>query len=182
MINLIPPQGHSALHHEYILRVGALYGFLLGGVLVAGTVLMIPTYVLTGSQLEAVRSDNSENAEATQSFSRASDEIKTANAVMSQLKVNEESVAYSAIIEEIVRSAPSGITFNTFQIRPAEKESTDLTVQGLASTRNALATFKSALEVSPLFEKAEIPISDLARDTNLPFVVTITLKKSITTP
>ncbi len=180
MINLIPPQGHSALRHEYMLRIASMYCFILGGVLVASAALMIPTYVLTSSQLEAVRSDNSENHETTQAFSRASEEIKTATAMMSQLRVTESAIVYSTIIEEIVRSAPNGIAFTTFQGRPEEDELTQITIQGLASTRNALASFKNALESSVMFEKADIPISDLARDTNLPFVVTVTLSEEET--
>lgn len=177
MINLIPPQGHSALRHEYLLRVASMYCFILGGVFVASAALMIPTYVLTSAQLNAVRSDNSENQETTQAFSRASEEIKTASAMLSQLRISQTSVVYSTLIEEIVRNAPSGIAFTTFQGRPEEGA---ITIQGLASTRNALASFKNALEASPMFEKADIPISDLARDTNLPFVITVTLSDTVT--
>jgi hypothetical protein len=184
MINLIPPHGRTALTHEYILRVGSLYGFVIGGVLMASAALMVPTYVLTGSQLKALRMESPETEEIKSAFDRASEEIKIANALASQLRVREKSseYMYSQIIEEIVRSASGGIVFANFQGGDEEKGLREIMIQGTAANRSTLAEFKASLEAAPLFEKADIPISDLARDTNLPFVVTVTLADTIATP
>lgn len=175
MINLIPPHGHTALRHEYVLRVITMYAFIFCGILLASTALMAPTYILTGAQLKAVRSDNPDMEHIRASFEAASDEIKIANAIMGQLRFNETDRTYSKVIEEIVRSADSGIVFMNFQASHTEGALTEIVVQGTAKSRNTLASFKTVLEESPLFEKAVIPIADLARDTNLPFAVTITL-------
>lgn len=179
MINLIPPHGQTALTHEYMLRVGSVYCFILAGVLAASTALMIPTYVLTSSQLKTVQSGTNEMESTSVAFEKAAEEVKRANAVMAQLRINSALPVYSEIVEEIVRIAPAGISFTTFRTAnsdaAAEEAAPEILVQGHATNRNALATFKTALEDNALFETATVPISDLARDTNLPFVVTITL-------
>lgn len=175
MINLIPPKGHTALKHEYLLRVAALYGFMLSGVLAAGTILMIPTYVLVSSQLSTVRPDDVQMEKTKKTYDEALKHIQGANTVMAQLRGGIPNIDMSKIIEEIVRVAPSGVVFSTFQAVRVGADLKTIDVQGEAATRKTLAALKNALEESPLFETANVPISDLARENKLPFVVTITL-------
>lgn len=174
MINLIPPKGHTALKHEYMLRVGALYGFMLAGVFAASAILMIPTYVLVSSQLNSVRPDD-HMEETQEAYKNALGNIQEANIVMAQLRGGMSNIEISTVIKEIVQVAPKGVVFKTFQAARAEGLLKTVDIQGQATTRKTLAALKNALEASPLFESANVPISDLARENNLPFVVTITL-------
>lgn len=180
MINLIPPKGHTALKHEYILRVGAVYGFLLAGVLGAGAILMMPTYVLVSSQLTSVRPDEAQMSATKQTYSDARVTVQQANAVMAQLRNAIPNIEMSDVIEEVVRVAPEGVVLSTFQAEREGKDLKKINIQGKAATRKTLAALKSSLEASSLFATAEVPISDLARENNLPFVVTVTLKESVT--
>jgi hypothetical protein len=175
MINLIPPNGAAALRYEYILRIVSVYGVILGGIFLASAALMVPTYVLTSAQLKTAHSNSEEMEKTKEAFAKAAGEIKQVNAVMSNLRFEENPVTYSEIIEEVVRSASEGITLSTFKASHEGETIRTVVVQGVASNRRSLARFKDALEASLLFEKAELPISDLARDTNLPFVVTLTM-------
>lgn len=179
MINLIPPKGHSALKHEYYLRVGSLYGFVLAGVFVAGTLLTIPTFVLVSSQLNAVRPDGNEMEETKKIYDTAFKHIQGANTVMAQLRGKTSNIEMSKVIEEIVRVAPEGVVFSRFQAMRNGVVLQTVEVQGEAATRKTLAALKNALEASPLFETANVPISDLARENKLPFAVTITISDSM---
>jgi Tfp pilus assembly protein PilN len=178
MINLIPPKGHVSLKHEYVLRVVSVYALILTGVFVAGTLLTIPTYVLVSSQLNAVRSDNAHIEVITETYNDALAKIQSANTLMAQLRGTVSRRETSNIIEEVIRVAPGGITLHTFHVSREEGDIKSINVQGLAKTRNALATLKNELEASPLFLTATIPISDLARESDLPFVVTVALEGS----
>ena len=180
MINLIPPKGHTALKHEYMLRVGALYGFMLAGVFAASTILMIPTYVLVSSQLNSVRPNDEHMEETKEAYGNALGNIQEANAVMAQLRGGMPNIEISTVIKEIVQVAPKGVVFKTFQAARAEGILKTVDIQGQATTRKTLAALKNALEASPLFESAIVPISDLARENNLPFVITITLAEEST--
>ena len=173
MINLVPPQGHIALKHEYILRVASVYGFLLGGVFFASAALMIPTYVLVSTQLTGARDESSRIEETKAAFDMAFGEIKIANTAMAQLRKESDGIPVSDVIVEIVKSAPRGISFTTFQAVREGAELKQIQIQGRATNRSTLASLKSALEASTLFTQAIIPISDLARDTDLSFVVTV---------
>ncbi len=182
MINLIPPNGHSALKHEYILRIASLYGFILGGVFLASAALMVPTYVLTSAQLKTAHKDSAAMETMKAAFAEAAGEIKRINAVMTALRIEKDPVLYSEIIEEIVRSSGEGVTLSTFRGSHTGEKLSSVVVQGTASNRRSLAAFKNTLEASPLFAEAELPIADLARDTNLPFVVTLTMATTTVSP
>jgi Tfp pilus assembly protein PilN len=176
MINLIPHKGQVALKHEYTLRVASVYGFMLGGVFLASTALLVPTYVLTSTQLSVAQDESSNIEETRAAFDSAFGEIKVANTVMAQLRKEQDAIAISTVIEEIVKSAPHEVTFTTFQTTREGVRLKEIRVQGIAKNRIALSTFKNAIEASPLFLQALVPIADLARDTDLPFVITITLE------
>lgn len=184
MINLIPPKGHTALMHEYVLRVISVYGFMLAGVFLASAALMIPTYVLTSSQLTGAQSESSKVEETKAAFNEAFGEIKVANTVMAQLKKEVDVTPVSTVVEEIVRLAPRGIQFTTFMVAKEGNVLTEIQVQGIASDRSTLSSFKNTLEASAYFSQALVPISDLAHDTKLPFVVTVSLENQTasTTP
>lgn len=181
MINLIPPHGHTALKHEYLLRVASVYGFLFSGVLIASTILMIPTYVLTSSQLSGAMDESSRVVETKRAFDTAFEEIKEANTIMAQLRRESNAIPATTLIEEIVRVTPLGIEFNAFHVTKENELPSKIQVQGVATNRSALASFKNTLEASPFFLSALVPIADLARDTNLPFLVTIELEAGATT-
>jgi len=178
MINLLPPKGHTSLKHEYVLRVISLYGFMLAIVFISGTILLIPTYVLVSSQLNSVRPDDDEGEATKKTFAEASLHIQNANTVMAQLRSITPNVQTSSIITDIIRLAPKGITFHTFQAKREANFLKAIDVQGFAETRNALAALKNAIESSSTFLSASVPISDLARETNLPFVMTISLNEA----
>ena len=177
MINLIPHKGHVALKHEYTLRVASVYGFLFAGVFVATAALLVPTYVLTSAQFSGAQDDSSNIEKTKAAFDTAFGEIKVANTVMAQLRKEQDVTQISTIIGEIVSLAPREVLFTTFQTEREGAVLKDIRVQGVAKNRIALATFKNALEASPRFLQALVPISDLARDTDLPFVITITFEE-----
>lgn len=175
MINLIPPQGRAALRHEYLLRIGSVGAFLLSGAFLIGAVLLAPTYVLTSSQVTGARGQSSEMEETKRAFDSAFGEIRVANTIMAQLRKTDTLTPITKTLEEAVRVAPPGIRFNGFSLDRKNGGLSQIVIQGVADTRRTLASFKTTLEASDTFEEAVIPISDLARETELPFAITVTL-------
>ena len=81
----------------------------------------------------------------------------------------------SIAIEEIEKIADGSIAFRSFSIgEPGLNGIIQIQAQGVAPTREILVKFKTDILASESFKTAEIPISDLAQDVNLPFVMTIT--------
>lgn len=178
MINLIPPEGHASLRLEYRLRLMVSVLFLLTSVMVFLGVALIPTYVLTSSQINTQKSESEKNAGNT-TFTDAEADIRTANTLATQLSTMTQPILFSTIIDAIQKDATQAITLNRFYIQTADNGEVAVQIQGVATTRSALASFKHTLEANSLFLKAELPISDLARDTQLPFAIKITMRNKI---
>lgn len=169
MINLIPPEGFKVLKREYLLRVGATSGFIVGVVLLALTASLAPTYILTSAQIKEYKTRIDNVGDEAQSFIDAQKEVEKTQTLLVQLYASTSSSLASNSIREIERIAPDGITFKAFNIENTQGVAKTVQLQGIASTRETLIRFKNQLEASESFEKAEIPIADFARDVNLPF-------------
>lgn len=175
MINLIPPEGHKALKREYILRVGATLSLLFASVALLLAVALIPTYVLIAAQLNAFALESAQETKKGDALKDINAEVNMTKELLAQLKTTPEKVPVSAIIEEIQKHTPALVVFDTFYIESGTDGVERIQVQGNAATREALARLKNELESSAMFEKAEVPIADLARDVDLSFAITITL-------
>lgn len=179
MINLIPPRGHKVVLREYWVHMGSAWGFLLSGVFVAVLLLFIPSYVLVTSQLRTVEWEQSNTSDTEEMFQSAEEEISEANTAIMQLQRKREGAALSLVVDTLWNEAVSGITLRRIELTRTEEGALEpVEVQGGASTREALAAYKIALERAALFETATIPISNLAREADLSFEVTVTLSSA----
>ena len=74
----------------------------------------------------------------------------------------------SEVIEKVILEKSSGIRLMSFSwIEKEGKHS--LTVSGVASDRQALLAFQTQLNSAEEFSKITLPVSDLAKDKNIPF-------------
>lgn len=179
MINLIPSEGKSVTKLEYWARVTAVWSFLFLGVCIVATLLLLPSYVLLATQLQVLNSEVDKTQANAASFKEIEVQVEETNIVIDQLATKSPSIPASAIIDAVAGARNEGVQINRYIFALSEKGGKDsahsIQIQGEARTREVLARFKTDLEKVPLFETASVPLSDLARETELPFVITITL-------
>ena len=175
MINLLPPQAKKNLTKEYWLRIFSVWALLVSGLCLILSALLLPTYILIHSQFNLLAVEDQKNNEIEGKFRMAEASVIEANKLAEVLSQSLTNSDFTSIIEAIhsVRTQDIQLTM----INLAQGDAHTVQVQGEAASRASLIQFKSALESSPLFESALIPLSDFARDTKLPFSVTITLSK-----
>ncbi len=180
MINLIPPEGHKAVKREYILRVGATLAFLFGWVAIFLGIALVPTYVLIDAQIDTFVLEEATEEVKEESFKKAQEEVHTIETVLTQLKTDTSKVLPSVVIAEIQKQSPSNVTFRQFSIDEVGGIIEKVQIQGIAPTRESLARLKNVLEASEMFNTAEVPLADLARDVELPFAITVTMSPNVT--
>ena len=178
MTNLIPPEGKKVVRQEYLFRVGATYGFLFSAVLILLSAALIPTYVLVGAQIEVFEIEKEQSNSDTKALQEIDDEIGAVKEILAQLKRVPDNVLPSILISEIKNTAPNSIKFNNFSVQIENNVIETILIQGEAPTRETLAELKDSIEASEFFDKAEVPIADLARDADLPFSITVTLTQN----
>lgn len=172
MINLIPPEARSKVKREYWVRVVSTWMLLISVVFLVVTLLKIPVYVLVNDQLEAFADSIAAAETNEQHFNEAAAKIESANAI-SGLLVQEDRVQFSDVIADISNTATVGIQIENYNLTRTEDNTLLIVVAGEASTRQELATFKVNLEAHARFDTVELPISNLAKDVDIPFQITI---------
>ncbi len=180
MINLLPPKAKKFAKIEYSLRVGSTFCFLFGALILFIAVAHIPTYVLLDVQIHSLNEANATNQDRDEAIRNAENTASEAKSLVSQLQKLHKGELNSKVISEIRKANPGRISYKQFTINADEQGVIEeVLVQGISPTRSELAQYKVSLEENPLFESAEVPISDLARDADLPFVITIFLNQEV---
>ncbi len=176
MINLLSPKARKTLTREYWLRVLTVWGFLLSGLCIVLSLLLIPTYVLVHSQLVSLTEEDKKNDEIEIKYKAAESKILEANSLIETLSKSISYVSMSTILNALNDARTPATQFKAISFERTIGVVDSVQLQGEARTRADLILLKSTLERSPFFENVTVPISDLARDVDLPFVITISLK------
>ena len=180
MINLIPPHARKYVQVEYWIRVGTVYFLLLSVTLVMVAALLIPTYVLITSQLQVYEEQYTETEAQNASYAELEQIVTVANATAQRVLQRAKEPSFSTLLEELSAVTDASIRLNTVTMNrdPKTKNIEQVQISGDASTREALAAFRNALEAHERFASAELPLSNLAKDKDVPFNITIVIDNS----
>lgn len=177
LTNLLPRSSIRALRREYFVRLITV-SFMLGTVLIAAHgALLAPAYIYVHE--EAARAE----AELARiSTSASSEEEKK---ITSQISAVQTDITYlgrlgtmptaSAAVRAVIAVPHAGIKLNGFTYAaPSASAEAIMTVTGTASTRDALRVYVDALDSQPYVTKADLPISAYAKESAIPFTITLT--------
>jgi hypothetical protein len=180
LTNLLPSEKTKAFRREYFVRLLTTVVIVLMVLLIAQMVFLLPSYLYEreivsarSAELQAL-SANSATAQEQQARTQLA-ALKTGATLLLMLgKVPTASTALRAVL-----AVPRpGITLSGFaygQTGATTASSTrTLQLSGTASTRETLRAYDSALGALPFVSNADLPISDYAKDSQIPFTITLT--------
>jgi hypothetical protein len=173
MINLIPPEALKDVKKEYWIRVFSVWALLVGSAFFIVAVFHIPVYQLLRAQKESYQEAYANATVQTGEFKAAEESIKNANAVAKLLAQKDEQIAFSTVLKTIDSLVQNGVTIENYSFTRKGEGLGPVVVSGIAEGRTSLTNFKNAIEKDPLFKVASIPLSDLAKDKDIPFTITI---------
>lgn len=177
-LNLLPDDRRVAVRKSYVVRVVTVALWLIVILIVIGGLLLTPTYIfLSGTlnakenRLAAIQSTLSSSADANLS-KRLTD--------LSTSAVNLITITKSDNVSSLMRSVLAvphpDISLTNFTYAPvAGKNPATLTIGGVSDTRDALRSYQLALSSASFAKDANLPVSTYAKETDLPFIITITL-------
>lgn len=181
MINLVPHEGTKLIRREYIVRVAAVWCLLLAAAIAGSAVLLVPTYVLVSKQFNAMNEATADSGEVEQEYSKLFQELGASRSMIDQLMRVTERVPSSEIIRHIEYARGKDVNVDTIEI--VYRDATPrIIASGNAATREALRGFVDTLKHDGFFMDASIPVSDLAKDVQPTFTVTLTLRDTPQTP
>ncbi len=178
LTNLVPSERQRASSHNYILRLGVVSAVLASALVAAAGVLLIPTYVYLAITTDAkiARLAIIEKTLTSGDEKQLSERLAALGNDADILLTLQNMPSASTIVRSLLDISHPGITLAGISYTPADgtKQST-LAVIGAAATRDALRTYQLALASASFSRGANLPVSAYAKDSNIPFTVTVTL-------
>lgn len=157
------------------MRALSVWALLISLALLASGILLLPTYILYTKQIHVATAASESLKEEDASFTTIEKTLTEANAFATQLSGSLESVKASDILMHIESALPQDITLEALNVLQ-EKKKVRIEARASARSRESLRRFTDALKRDAFFSDAQVPISDLAQDSDLSFTVTLTLR------
>lgn len=178
LTNLLPTERLQALSRDHILRISVVAIVFVVVLTAASALLLLPTYVFLAKS-SAAKEKYLASIESL--FSSADEKALSArltslsdNAIILSKLGNAQSA--SAIIREALEVPRPGITISGLSYTPEVGESrSTLIISGKATTRDTLRNYQLALQDAPFADSVVLPVSSYAKDTDIPFTITVTL-------
>ncbi|MDP2594232.1 MAG: hypothetical protein Q8P36_02760 [bacterium] len=179
-LNLLPAGRIRARLWRYISRLGTVATYLALALVVVAGILLIPTFVFLQNaettkqarlaSIESVLSSSDEAALAARLSALSRDA-----AILASLATTPSAID---LIRQALAVRRSGITLSGITYAPTKgSRSSTLMLSGTAASRNGLRAYQLALAITPEFANADLPVSSYAKDSDIPFTITITLVK-----
>lgn len=176
MINLIPTTAKKQVIIEYWVRTISAWAFLGGTALLLMVSLFIPLNIHVTGQERYFSSLLAESESEQTSYKEKSNLLQKANQQAALLlQVKEEYTLYE-LLPRLWEYAGEGVELEEVSIN--QVSSPTVSVGGTAQTRQSLVAFRDALERQEDFVAVELPISNLIKESDVPFVILIQVATS----
>lgn len=175
-LNLLLPEDRKRLGYERLSRFFTLVFSGMAFLLFIGIVLLLPTYFFLYFQNNAIQEHVSrvrQNAESEQS-KNITTLIQTTNKKLKRLAM-EYPLAASSVTRhfaDISHRAPAGLIFNSFAY---DNETGIISIRGKSLRRENLLDFIAQLRNDPEFMRVESPVANLLKETDIDFMISLTL-------
>lgn len=180
MINLLPQEEKDALRREYFRRVVAAAGLVAVAAVLAGVILLLPSYFFLNLKNKALFAyiESSEKAAESARINALESQLINISAKINILKNGQEpQPALSVVMSDIIAKKPDSVKIDSFFYKEEDDKSLPrVSLQGSASRRDDLLSFVKALENEPDFKSVISPTTNLLKEQDLRFSLVIELE------
>ncbi|MFT7507785.1 MAG: hypothetical protein ACI92I_000953 [Acidimicrobiales bacterium] len=180
MINLIPPHAKKQVKTEYWVRVFSVWGLLAAIACLIIVLLLIPTYVLVRAELKVYEGLYQTASIQNDSYGELEHEVGIANEIAVRLSSIKSQITVMELIEVIEDAARGNVEITNISLVRTEGKIGSISVAGEAYSRETLSGFRNTLEDHEFFNSVKLPISNLAKDKDVPFNIEIITTDVIT--
>jgi len=179
MLSFLPQNNRKVIIKEYLSRVFVVFLQFLSVSVVVLIFLFVPSAIFSkyknktvNNQLESIKAESmNKNQDPTEL-------IKKINAMVSILFDDKSStIPMTDMIEKIISLKNKNIQISNISISKNEKGSENITLSGVAKTRDDLTDFNNSLKSDGFFASVDLPISALIKNTNAQFSIKLVYNK-----
>ncbi|MDB4991772.1 MAG: hypothetical protein JWL75_17 [Parcubacteria group bacterium] len=178
LTNLLPRSAARAVRRGYFVRlISVVIGLTILALIIHGALLM-PAYLyahgeVIREQTELDRISASSSTAEQHSIQAHINSVKEDITYLGRLgTVPAASSAFRAVVS--VPHTGIKITGFTYAAPSSTSKTAQMTITGTANTRDQLRQYVQELGKLPYVTNADLPISSYAKDSNIPFTVTLT--------
>lgn len=176
MSNLLPPAAKKQVYTEYVMRVGVVSLYLLSGMALVAAGLTVPGIALMQTKLASVAEHYTDSQVAEVSFTEAEQTIADINSFVDDVATMYNHEPLVPFMQSVLALRTADITLASVRVtRDDAFVPEEVVVSGEALTRTSLQLFAAKLEALPVVESVALPIENLAKEREVPFLLTLTL-------
>lgn len=175
MVNLIPPTAKRDVIIEYWIRVFTVWAGLASAACVLIGITMLPVFVLVDTQIAVYIESADLASQKIASFENVSNELTQSTQQAQLVMLNTREKQLSEIIYLFNSLEGDGIEVSTLNVNRAVTGIAPVLISGTAADRQSLADFRDRLLAEASIETVDFPISNLAKDRDINFSITVAL-------
>lgn len=175
MINLIPTPAKKSIVKEYWVRVLSVWMIVWAFALLCGISLILPTYVLINSQVSVYEVSAAEATKKVEDYRNASRVLIDSSQQAGVVVTENRQLAISSLVELFRSLQGNTVQISGIEIIRNEEGVEPVRLDGIATDRQSLASFRDRLQEQEAVSVVDLPISNLARDRDIQFSMTITM-------
>lgn len=175
-INLMPEDRRRAFLESYFYRLGAIALFALALLVVVHGILLIPSYLFISEQIRVHETElaSLEAGIAEKAGDNVGVELASLEASVRALAKLKNGSAGSTVISALLEAPHEGISLSNIVFEAPKGEGNGrLALTGSADNRDALRAYVQGLSSLPFVSSVDLPISAYAKETDIPFSITI---------
>lgn len=176
MANVLPEKMRKSIKAQYIMRICAVALFSVSVAMLIGSVLLIPKFVESQSELDRVsmRKDVATNVVNRNEYRALRSSVNLTNSLLEKITEKKDRNV-SIFVDELIGIQSKFDAEIDVRSIYFENGTLSLRVSGIASDRSVLSAFASALTRSTVFDGVDLPLANLVDSKDAPFAIDITL-------
>lgn len=178
MFNLLPENLRNAVIKEYRLRLTVVVMVFVILIQVSFLVFLFPSWLVSFYKEKdfSTQSDELSKSLSTLDISSTTSFIKSFNNKIGIINNALEYPKFIPILDDILAKKTGSIRISGMYYTVDSMNSGTLTLEGIGDTRESLVSFSDSLETIGYFKKVDLPISNLAKDRNIAFTISINIE------
>ena len=176
-MNLLPEMRKDSLRRMYLMRFLVVSVLVLFGVLIIQVVGMVPSYVYVEQQQVMYETELAGLGEklAGAEEQGIQERVSTLEARALALQEGAKGSTASSVFRAVVAVPHAVIKIERLSFTRGKGEVTpSLAIAGVAASRSTLSSYATALSHLPYVSNVDLPISAFAKETEIPFSLTLT--------
>jgi hypothetical protein len=174
---LLPLHERIVLRREYYRRVTIVFCFTFSLAVLVGIATLFPTFIRAMNlQAEAEKMANEVQSEPEDNnLKEIQKSVAKSLSLLDSLQKEKSTPKISDLIEGVINMR-GVVTFTNFTATKTSTTTFAMSIQGVAPSRNALLTFKNNFENQLPGNKIDLPVSELAKNSNFQFTLQLRQK------